>query len=59
MRPAGDGSHLKMLHKLAKIQVLILDDFLMASLSDEARQDTLEIIEDRYAADATILTSQY
>jgi DNA replication protein DnaC len=55
----GDGSHLKMLGKLAKIQVLILDDFLMAPLSEEARQDTLEIIEDRYAAGATILTSQY
>lgn len=55
----GDGSHLKMLGKLAKIQVLILDDFLLAPLSEEARQDTLEIIEDRYAAGATILTSQY
>jgi DNA replication protein DnaC len=55
----GDGSHLKMLHKLAKIQVLVLDDFLMSPLSDEARQDTLEIIEDRYAAGATVITSQY
>jgi len=55
----GDGSHLKMLHKLAKIQVLILDDFLLALLSEEARQDTLEIIEDRYAAGATVITSQY
>lgn len=55
----GDGSHLKMLGKLAKIQVLILDDFLLAPLSEEARQDTLEIIEDRYAAGATVLTSQY
>lgn len=55
----GDGSHLKMLHKLAKIQLLILDDFLMSPLTDEARQDTLEIIEDRYAAGATIITSQF
>jgi len=55
----GDGSHLKMLHKLAKIHVLVLDDFLMSPLSEEARQDTLEIIEDRYAAGATVITSQY
>jgi len=55
----GDGSHLKMLLKLAKTQVLLLDDFLMAPLSEEARQDALEIIEDRYAAGATILTSQH
>jgi len=55
----GDGSHLKMLTKLAKIQVLILDDFLLAPLSEQSRQDILEIIEDRYAAGATVLTSQY
>jgi DNA replication protein DnaC len=55
----GDGSHLKMLNKLAKIQVLILDDFLLATLTEEARHDMLEIIEDRYAAGATVLTSQY
>ena len=55
----GDGSHLKVLHKLAKIQLLILDDFLLASLTEEARHDTLEIIEDRYAAGATLITSQY
>jgi DNA replication protein DnaC len=55
----GDGSHLKMLNKLAKVQVLVLDDFLLATLTEQSRQDMLEIIEDRYAAGATVLTSQY
>ena len=54
----GDGSHLKMLAKLAKVQVLILDDFLITPLADLERRDALEIIEDRYGVGATLLTSQ-
>jgi len=54
----GDGSHLKTLTALGKVQVLILDDFLLSPLSDAERRDALEIIEDRYATASTILTSQ-
>lgn len=54
----ADGSHLKMLTKLAKIQVLIMDDFLLTAMSDRQRQDFLEIIEDRYGSAATVITSQ-
>lgn len=54
----ADGSHLKMLTKLAKIQVLIMDDFLITAMSDRQRQDFLEIVEDRYASGATVITSQ-
>jgi DNA replication protein DnaC len=54
----GDGTHLKALNRLAKIQVLILDDFLLATPTDAERKDLLEIIEDRYAAASVILTSQ-
>lgn len=55
----GDGSHLMALAKLAKVQLLIIDDFLLTPLSEEERVDFLEIIEDRYAAAATVITSQY
>jgi len=55
----GDGSHLRSLAQLAKTQLLILDDFLLTPLSEEERVDFLEIIEDRYAATATVITSQY
>jgi DNA replication protein DnaC len=54
----GDGTHLKALGKLAKVQVLILDDFLIAPLTTPERKDLLEIIEDRYQAGATIIATQ-
>ena len=54
----GDGSHLKALAKLSRMQLLIIDDFLLTPLSDSERRDLLEVIEDRYQAGATIIASQ-
>lgn len=54
----ADGSHLKLLGKIAKTQMLVLDDFLLTPLGDAERSDMLEIIEDRYQAGATVITSQ-
>jgi DNA replication protein DnaC len=54
----GDGTHLKALARLARIQLLIIDDFLLTQLSDIERRDLLEVIEDRYQAGATIVASQ-
>lgn len=54
----ADGSHLKMLARLAKVQVLILDDFGLAPLADIERKDLLEIVEDRHGVGPLILTSQ-
>jgi DNA replication protein DnaC len=54
----GDGSHLKTLSKLAKVQLLILDDLLLTPMSDLERKDLLEIVEDRYGSAATVITSQ-
>jgi DNA replication protein DnaC len=54
----GDGTHLKLLERLAKVHILILDDFGMSPLSDFERKDFLEIIEDRYGAATTIITTQ-
>lgn len=54
----GDGSHLKTIQKLGKASVLIVDDFLLTPLAETERKDMLEIIEDRYGAGSTILTSQ-
>jgi len=54
----GDGSHLKTLTKLAKVQLLVIDDFLLAHPTDSERRDLLEIVEDRYQAGATVITSQ-
>jgi DNA replication protein DnaC len=54
----GDGTHLKALTKLGRVQVLIIDDFLITPLAPVERKDFLEIIEDRYASTATVITSQ-
>lgn len=42
----------------AKLQVLVLDDFLLAPLKDAERRDLLEILEDRYDRSSTVITSQ-
>ena len=54
----GDGSHLKALTRMGKVQVLIIDDFLITPLAVAERKDFLEIIEDRYSSTATVITSQ-
>lgn len=54
----GDGSHLKALTRMGKVQVLIIDDFLITPLAVAERKDFLEIIEDRYGSAATVITSQ-
>jgi len=54
----ADGSYTRLLTKLAKIEVLVLDDFLIAPLKDAERRDMLEILEDRYGRSSTVITSQ-
>jgi DNA replication protein DnaC len=54
----ADGSFGQFLMKLARIDVLVLDDFAMAPLKDQERRDFLEICDDRYQRRSTILTSQ-
>jgi DNA replication protein DnaC len=54
----GDGSHLKALARLSRVQLLVIDDFLLTPLSDSERRDLLEVVEDRYQAGATIIASQ-
>ncbi|MFA6318232.1 MAG: IS21-like element helper ATPase IstB [Elusimicrobiota bacterium] len=58
MQAKGDGTHLKVLARIAKVQVLIVDDFLISPLSEAERRDFLEIVEDRYGAGSTVVTSQ-
>ncbi len=54
----GDGSHLKLLDKLCRVQLLIIDDFLLATPSEWERRDILEVVEGRYDAGATVMASQ-
>jgi DNA replication protein DnaC len=54
----ADGSYPRLLARIAKIDLIVLDDFAIAPLTDESRRDLLEILEDRYALRATVFTSQ-
>jgi len=54
----GDGSYAKTLAQLAKTDVLVIDDWALAPLSDESRRDLLEIFDDRHGNRSTIITSQ-
>jgi DNA replication protein DnaC len=55
----GDGRYPKLMASLAKTALLMLDDWGLASLSDENRRDVLELLEDRHGRGATIVTSQF
>ncbi len=54
----ADGTYPKVMNRLAKPDVLIVDDLGLSPLSDTERRDLLEVIEDRQGRRATIVTSQ-
>ena len=54
----ADGSLRLLLAKLSRIDVLVVDDWAMAPLSETERRDFWEICEDRYQTRSMILTSQ-
>lgn len=53
-----EGSILKRQEKLAKTDLLILDDFGLSPLDAQQRLDLMEIMEDRHARASTIIASQ-
>jgi DNA replication protein DnaC len=54
----ADGSYPKLLARLARFDLLILDDFLMVPPTEMQRRDLLEVLEDRYGTRSTLCTSQ-
>jgi DNA replication protein DnaC len=54
----ADGSYVKELNRLARTDVLVLDDWGIAPLAEDQRRDMLEIIQDRHGVRSTIVTSQ-
>jgi len=52
------GTYTYWLSQLAKIDLLILDDWGLVSPDDEQRRDLLEMLDDRYQQRSTIITSQ-
>jgi len=54
----ADGSYQRVLARIARVDVLVIDDFGIAPLADLERRDLLEVLEDRQETRSTIITSQ-
>ena len=54
----GDGSYARVLDRLARLDLLAIDDWLLAPLRDTERRDLVEVIEDRSERVSTLIASQ-
>jgi DNA replication protein DnaC len=54
----GDGSYDRLLGRLARLDLLAIDDWLLAPLRDGERRDIIEVIEDRSEKASTLVASQ-
>lgn len=54
----ADGSYPRALARLARADVLIVDDWGHAAMRDQERRDLVEILDDRHGLRSTIMTSQ-
>ncbi len=54
----ADGSYPQLLRSLARTNLLIFDDWLRDPLSRSQAKDLLEILDDRYARSATLVSTQ-
>ncbi len=54
----ADGSYGRVLSRLGRTTLLVLDDLGLAALADHERTDLLEVVEDRHGSASTVITSQ-
>jgi DNA replication protein DnaC len=54
----GDGSYTRILERLARLDLLAIDDWLLAPLRDSERRDLVEVVEDRSERASTLIASQ-
>jgi len=54
----ADGTYPRLLNRLLKTTLLVIDDFGLQPLNEVERRDLLEVLEDRYARRATLVASQ-
>jgi len=54
----AQGTYERLLKRLGKLSLLVVDDFGLATLTDIEKQDLLEAVEERYGTGATLITSQ-
>jgi DNA replication protein DnaC len=54
----GDGSFARRLTQLAKLDLLVIDDFAISPMGPPERNDLLELLDDRISSRSTLITSQ-
>ena len=54
----ADGSYPKLLRQLARLRLLVLDDWGLEPLTQAHRNDLLEIMDDRHGQSSTVVISQ-
>lgn len=54
----GDGSFARRLTQLAKLDLLVIDDFAISPMGAAERNDLLEVLDDRVGSRSTLITSQ-
>jgi DNA replication protein DnaC len=55
----ADGSLARLLKKLARLDLLVIDDFGLAAVSPKQYRDFFEILDDRHGQGGTLITSQF
>lgn len=58
LKARADGTYTTLVRNLGRLDLLIIDDWGIASLDEVARRDLLELFDARYGLGSTILTSQ-
>ena len=53
-----DGTYIKELKRLSKVELLILDDYGLQAFDNQARESLMDIIDDRFNQTSTIVSSQ-
>jgi DNA replication protein DnaC len=54
----ADGTYARLLAKIARADVLVIDDFAMTPITDAERRDLFEVLDDRHGNRSTIISSQ-
>jgi DNA replication protein DnaC len=54
----AEGTYARLLAKIARADVLVIDDFAMTPITDNERRDLFEVLDDRHGTRSTIISSQ-
>lgn len=54
----ADGSLARLLNRMARADVLVLDDWGLSPMNSQERRDLLEVLEDRHGSTSTMVASQ-